>query len=467
MGVKLDEIIKNINKQVKDEIVSKGYNELRVLEEANMGSVDRVAHPFAKIMQEISKELFKDKYNENIMKVGQKGVLYFVTNYYDKDNISISINDKNEQKQNFNSTNYNTENDCIKNSELSFLFQDNKSNNLTHHILSRSQIEINQTEHKLNYIDDNYFKIKNNNTNSNKNNNDNNTNKNIDNNTNIIKEKNTETNNSKINNNPINTEKENEKELTKKDEIENNILDLEGEIEEASIDEENKKINDSKSIMSNYIINPLINPKGDIKSGPQSIFSRTDFNFNIREFKENISNFNEIMSNKGSILPQNNFNYNETEIEIMNENGKDYSSFIETPRASGVYNKRLKYKNSNYNFNMNNTYNFKNMNIKMKKIRDKINQNAKEIQKTNEKINKLDEQIKEYQNKLMHKENIYDCEDLEIYMDIGTYRQLKKSFPLRVRTIWGMKKTNGSVILVTISKRNCSPIGLFSLTRTS
>ena len=49
-----------------DEIVSKGYNELRVLEEANMGSVDRVAHPFAKIMQEISKELFKDKYNENI-----------------------------------------------------------------------------------------------------------------------------------------------------------------------------------------------------------------------------------------------------------------------------------------------------------------------------------------------------------------------------------------------------------------
>ena len=49
---------------------------------------------------------------------------------YDKDNISISINDKNEQKQNFNSTNYNTENDCIKNSELSFLFQDNKSNNL-------------------------------------------------------------------------------------------------------------------------------------------------------------------------------------------------------------------------------------------------------------------------------------------------------------------------------------------------
>ena len=271
-------------------------------------------------------------------------------------------------------------------------------NNLNNHILSKSQNEIEQIENKLNYIDEKYFQIKNN-TNSNKNNNENNDNnlsKNLDNNTNIIKDKdNIDTNNSRLNNNPINTEKEIK--LTKKKNSVNNILDLDGEIEEVSIEEENKKINDSKSIMSNYIISPLINPKGDIKSGPQSLFSRTDFNFNLGEFKENISNFNEIMSNKGSMLPQNNFNYNETEIEIMNENGKDYSSFIETPRASGVYNKRLKYKNSNYNFNINNTYNFKNMNIKMKKISDKIEQNAKEIQKTNEKINKLDEQIKEYE----------------------------------------------------------------------
>ncbi len=49
-----------------DEIVSKGYNDLRLLEESNCGSVDRVAHPFASIMQGISKELFKDKYTEEI-----------------------------------------------------------------------------------------------------------------------------------------------------------------------------------------------------------------------------------------------------------------------------------------------------------------------------------------------------------------------------------------------------------------
>ena len=104
-------------------------------------------------------------------------------------------------------------------------------------------------------------------------------------------------------------------------------------------------------------------------------FQKPDFNFNFRDSKENFSNFNnEIMSNKGSFFPPNSSNYNDTEIEIMNENGKEFSSFIETPRASGVYNKRL-------NFNMNNTYNLKNMNLKMKKIKDKINQNAKEIQR--------------------------------------------------------------------------------------
>ena len=133
--------------------------------------------------------------------------------------------------------------------------------------------------------------------------------------------------------------------------------------------------------MSNFIISPL--NRGNL---------RPDFNFNFRESKENFSYFNnDVMSNKGSFFPPNVSNYNETEIEIMNENGKEFSSFIETPRASGVYNKRL-------NYNINNTYNLKNMNLKMKKIRDKINKNAKEIQKVNEKINKLDEQFKEYEN---------------------------------------------------------------------
>ena len=60
----------------------------------------------------------------------KKCIILNNSDYYDKENISISINDKNEQKQNFNSTNYNTDNDCLKNSELSSMHQDNKSNNL-------------------------------------------------------------------------------------------------------------------------------------------------------------------------------------------------------------------------------------------------------------------------------------------------------------------------------------------------
>ena len=48
----------------------------------------------------------------------------------DKENISISNISQNERKQNFYSTNYNTDNDCIKNSEISSVSQDNNSNNL-------------------------------------------------------------------------------------------------------------------------------------------------------------------------------------------------------------------------------------------------------------------------------------------------------------------------------------------------
>ena len=67
----------------------------------------------------------------------------------------------------------------------------------------------------------------------------------------------------------------------------------------------------------------------------------------------------------------------------MNENkknGKEFSYFIETSKAQGNYNKRFKYQNENYN--MNNIYNIKSMILKMKKLKDKINQNAKEIQQT-------------------------------------------------------------------------------------
>ena len=59
-----------------------------------------------------------------------------------------------------------------------------------------------------------------------------------------------------MNNNPINTEKEIK--LTKKEDSVNNILDLDGEIEEVSIEEENKKINDSKSIMQENFYHIII-----------------------------------------------------------------------------------------------------------------------------------------------------------------------------------------------------------------
>ena len=289
----------------------------------------------------------------------------------------ISITKEKNMTFNVNNNNKSPKKDIINIDNNLLKFKTEEKINKKNDILSKSQQDFDNIEYKLNYIDENYFKDKNN--------------------TNIIKKEINEINNIKenidTNNNNINknTEKEKENNL-----IVNNILDLEGDIESADDEEESKKINDSKSIISNYIVSPLLPHNEKIRSNTQSIFSRTELNFNFREFKENISNFNEIMSNKGSFIP--NSNYNETEIEIMNENGKEFCSFIETPRASGVYNKKIKNKNTNYNFNMTNTYNFKNMNLKIKKIKDKINQNAKDIQKTNEKINKLDEQIKEYEN---------------------------------------------------------------------
>lgn len=55
-----------VNFEKIDEIVSKGYEELRKLEQENCSSIDRVSDPFANIMKGISKELFRDKYNDDI-----------------------------------------------------------------------------------------------------------------------------------------------------------------------------------------------------------------------------------------------------------------------------------------------------------------------------------------------------------------------------------------------------------------
>ena len=293
---------------------------------------------------------------------------------------TITFHEKINKSQN-NNFFFNNNNNLLDNNS------DNNKNDELNPIISKSQKDIDNIEEKLNYINDNYFEGNNTNIISNIANN------NINNETN--KEKENLDNNTNINNPQLNKENEEEKDklndnLTKKEELSKNKLDFEGDIEEADIEEEgSKKINDTKSIMSNYIISPLIGNRG--------LPGFTPHNLNVLDSKENFSNFNEIMSNKGSFFPPNISNYNETEIEIINENGKEFSSFIETPRASGVYNERVKISKNDY-FNMNNTYNYKNMNIKMKKVRDKINQNAKEIQKVNEKINKLDEKIKEYEN---------------------------------------------------------------------
>lgn len=55
-----------VNLEKIDSIVSKGYEKLRVLEKENCTSVDKVADPFANIMKGIAKELFKDKYTQEI-----------------------------------------------------------------------------------------------------------------------------------------------------------------------------------------------------------------------------------------------------------------------------------------------------------------------------------------------------------------------------------------------------------------
>lgn len=190
-------------------------------------------------------------------------------------------------------------------------------------------------------------------------------------------------------NNPINHE-ENEK----PNEIEENIKDFEGEIEDEKddLEEENRHINDSKSIISNYVVAPLIGIQ-DFQSCAPSLYSKS-------EFKDNISNINDLASHKygGFSIPPD----FDAEIEIMNENGKEFKSFIETPRASGTYNKRFTHKNINYN-NSNGIYirnpssTNKSWSIQMKSIHDKINNYDHEIRKFKETINKIDDKMKIYE----------------------------------------------------------------------
>ena len=286
----------------------------------------------------------------------------------------------------------NNSNDKIdKEKTISNISQNNSNNNKINNNLNinNNDLVINENTNKLNYINkDDYF---NDFLNKEKNNFIEEEEKFIIENANSKteeKEKEKVENNQKKNNNDIITIKNKlEEEKDKIKEAEENIKDFEGEIEDEQddLDEESRKINDSKSIISNYIVAPLIGIQ-DIRSYAPSLCSKS-------EYKDNISNINDLNSNKGGgfIIPP---GVGETEIEIMNENGKEFKSFIETPRASGTYNKRFTHKNINYNTTNNNskywTSSNKSMTLKMKNICDKINNNSNEIQKLNEKIIKIE-----------------------------------------------------------------------------
>ena len=209
-----------------------------------------------------------------------------------------------------------------------------------------------------------------------------------------------------------------------KEEIKDRDLDIEEEKEVS----ENKNINDSKSIVSNNIISPLMNSQSrDIFSYGASINSKNTF-------KDSNLNINDLSNSKERFfIPH---GKNDTEIEIINENGKEFKSFIETPRASGNFNKRLSHKNIIYNSgnkkcinnNYNNNYGYNKsfstqISLEMKNIWDKINYKSKEIKIINEKIKELDNNIqkceeinKKYQLWIEKEEN-----ENEILMNLLNY----------------------------------------------
>ena len=166
---------------------------------------------------------------------------------------------------------------------------------------------------------------------------------------------------------------------------------IDEDLEEEKQESETKNVNDSKSIISNYIVSPLINNNhGTSFAASQS--SKSDL-------KINLSNTNDLQSSKCSlyITPE----LNEEEIEIMNVNRKEYKSFLETPRACGNYNKKLtnkNYFNSGSKNSVSNNYGFNRsistqITSQMKNITDKIDYNTKEIKKTKQKIEELNKEI--------------------------------------------------------------------------
>ena len=187
--------------------------------------------------------------------------------------------------------------------------------------------------------------------------------------------------------NNVNEIKKSSKEIKKKES--NDIKDSEIEIENEE-ESENKRINDSKSIISSYISPPLLNNQ-DMQSCAISLFSKNEYkdnysNININDITVNTINKEKFMLPLGGL--------NEEELEITNENEKEIKSFIETPRTSGIYNKRFIHKNIVYNSSSkNNNIYTKSINFFFKKINDKINNKNIEINKINDKINEMDKKI--------------------------------------------------------------------------
>ena len=166
---------------------------------------------------------------------------------------------------------------------------------------------------------------------------------------------------------------------------------IDADIEEEKEESESKNINDSKSIISNYIVSHLMNIKNSTSFAP-SQSSKS-------ELKINLTNRNDLQSSKCLLyIPP---GINEEEIEISNVNRKEYKSFLETPRTSGNCNKKLTHKNYFNSGNKNsrsNNYGFNRsistqITSQIKNITDKINYNTKEIKKTNKKIEELNKEI--------------------------------------------------------------------------
>ena len=180
--------------------------------------------------------------------------------------------------------------------------------------------------------------------------------------------------------------------LIKKIEVKADIKDLNVDVEDGKEESEIKIINDSKSNISNYIVSPLMGVRHKSSFSP-SVFSKS-------EIKINLSHTNYLQSSKGSLYASHAIN--EEEIEIMNRNGKEYKSFLDTPRTSENYSKRLTRKKYFYNsVNKNSTnYGFNRsistqIGSQIKNINDKINYNINEIKLTKEKIGELNKKIEE------------------------------------------------------------------------